>query len=88
MEKNTNTRYIKQYIVHRNWKTIKTKSDIDDDCNFNGESFSPKKSSRIGIPWVVLPLYNTKRQQINIQNPQDEHIVDEPVDNEQEQVIE
>lgn len=32
----------------------------------------------------MLPSYNTKRQQINIQNPQYEHIVNELVDNEHE----
>lgn len=47
-----------------------------------GESYSPKKSPQVGVPLVLLPKYNTTRQQINIQNSQDEHVFVEPVDNE------
>lgn len=44
-------------------------------------SSSPKKSSQVFVPLVVLPYYNIHRQQINIQNLQNEHIVNETVDN-------
>lgn len=46
-----------------------------------GESSPPKESSQVVVPLVVVPSYNTHRQQINIQNPQNEHVVDEQVKN-------
>lgn len=55
------------------------KVDIIETC---GESFSPIESPQVGVPLTVLPLFNTKRQHINIQKPQNEHIVDEPIENE------
>lgn len=69
------------------------KSRKVDIMETRGESSSPKESSQVVVPLVVVPSYNPNRQQINIQNPQNKHIVDEPVDNvqvtnEQEQVTE
>lgn len=57
------------------------------------EYSSPTESSQVVVPLIVVPSYNTYKHQINIQNPQNEHIVDEPIDNvqgtnEQEQVNE
>lgn len=46
------------------------------------EEYSPPiKSSQVVVPLVVVPLSNTHIQQINIQNSQNKHIVDELVDN-------
>lgn len=45
------------------------------------ESSPPIKSSQVVVPLVVVSSYNTHRQQIKIQNPQNELIVYEPVDN-------
>lgn len=58
-----------------------------DIIEIRGESSSPKESSQVVVPLVVLQTCNRHRHQINIKNPQDEHIVDKPVDNVHEQVI-
>ena len=53
-------------------------------------SVSPSVSHQVVVPLVVSQSHNMQRQQVNIPNPQDEHVVNDPIDNVQvtnEQVV-